>query len=260
MTPAGQITAGSFVGDGSAMTGINSDSGSWVNGTDVVYLSTTTDKVGIGYTNPLGKLYIAADYDHTLQRPSSSSNHYLVLSKTGAQVVDEGPGISFCGSYNGSNDYQDVMAEIRGVCDTDGGRRGRLEFWTSSSDGINDVDTQAMTIKSDGNVGIGTTGPTEALQIYRNGTDPTYIWAIGNTSNRAGIAFSEDTSSKHAIIEYDGTGSDTGNYLAIYSGVSNWTTKGNGLNFVPANGRVGSGHPVLIISLRLQTAPGLPLM
>jgi hypothetical protein len=167
---AGQITAGSFVGDGSAMTGINSDSGSWVNGTDVVYLSTTTDKVGIGYTNPLGKLYIAADYDHTLQRPSSSSNHYLVLSKTGAQVVDEGPGISFCGSYNGSNDYQDVMAEIRGVCDTDGGRRGRLEFWTSSSDGINDVDTQAMTIKSNGNVGIGTTSPGNTLEVAGTAT------------------------------------------------------------------------------------------
>ena len=162
---AGQITAGSFVGDGSGLDGINSDSGSWVNGTDVVYLSTTTDKVGIGYTNPLGKLYIAADYDHTLQRPSSSSNHYLVLSKTGAQVVDEGPGISFCGSYNGSNDYQDVMAEIRGVCDTDGGRRGRLEFWTSSSDGINVVDTQAMTIKSNGDVGIGTTSPDNKFEV-----------------------------------------------------------------------------------------------
>jgi hypothetical protein len=115
--------------------------------------------VGIGYSNPLGKLYIAADYNHTLQRPSTNSNHYLVLSKTGAQVVDEGPGISFCGSYHDTNDYQDVMAEIRGICDTGGGRRGRLEFWTSSSDGINDVDTQAMTIKSNGNVGVGTNNP-----------------------------------------------------------------------------------------------------
>jgi uncharacterized protein (UPF0333 family) len=174
----GQITAGSFVGDGSAMTGINSDSGSWVNGSSSnIHLAVSTDKVGIGYTNPLGKLYIAADYDHTLQRPSSSSNHYLVLSKTGAQVVDEGPGISFCGSYNASNDYQDVMAEIRGVCDTDGGRRGRLEFWTSSSDGINDVDTQAMTIKSNGNVGIGTTDPTDRLDVHY----PTPSYGSGGT-------------------------------------------------------------------------------
>jgi hypothetical protein len=136
--------------------------------------------VGIGYSNPLGKLYIAADYNHTLQRPSTSSNHYLVLSKTGAQVVDEGPGISFCGSYSSSNDYQDVMAEIRGICDTDGGRRGRLEFWTSSADGINDVDTQAMTIKSNGNVGIGTVSPDyQKLQIYDGGL---YIQRSGTHS------------------------------------------------------------------------------
>ena len=94
---------------------------------------------------------------------------------------------------------------------------------------------------SNGNVGIGTTNPTEALQIYRNGTDPTYIWAIGNTSDRAGIAFSEDVLSKHAIIEYNGTGADAGNYLAIYSGVSGWTSMGAGLNFIPANGNVGIG-------------------
>jgi len=55
---AGQITAGSFVGDGSAMTGINSDSGSWVNGTGNVYLSTTTDKVGIGTSDPTKKIHI----------------------------------------------------------------------------------------------------------------------------------------------------------------------------------------------------------
>ena len=47
----GRITAGSFVGDGSAMTGINSDSGLWSGaGTSTVYLSTSTDKVGIGKT------------------------------------------------------------------------------------------------------------------------------------------------------------------------------------------------------------------
>jgi len=125
---------GTLTGDGSGLTNVNSDSGSWVNGTGNVYLSTTTDKVGIGTTNP-----------------------------------------------------------------------------------------------------------TESLQINSNGTDPTYTWLIGSTSKRAGIAFSEDASSKHTIIEYDGTGSGAENYLAIYSGTSGWTSKGDGLNFIPSNGRVGIG-------------------
>ena len=57
----GQITAGSFVGDGSALDGINSDSGSWVNGTDVVHLATTGDKVGIGTASPATNLNIQGD-------------------------------------------------------------------------------------------------------------------------------------------------------------------------------------------------------
>ena len=113
-----------------------------------------------------------------------------------------------------------------------------MYFKTASPDGTL---TEKMRITNTGNVGIGEADPTEALHIYRNGSDPTYIWAIGNTSDRAGIAFSEDTSNKHAIIEYDGTGGGAGNYLAFYSDVSSWTSKGAGLNFIPSNGRVGVG-------------------
>jgi hypothetical protein len=53
------------VGDGSGLQGINSDSGSWVNGTDVVYLSTIGDKVGIGVNPPLHKLDVDGDINFT---------------------------------------------------------------------------------------------------------------------------------------------------------------------------------------------------
>ena len=63
---SGQITAGSFVGDGSALQGINSDSGSWVNGTSSnVHLATTGDKVGIGVVEPLYKLDVDGDINIT---------------------------------------------------------------------------------------------------------------------------------------------------------------------------------------------------
>ena len=62
---SGRITAGAFHGDGTNITGINSDSGSWVNGTDVVYLSTIGDKVGIGVADPQYKLDVAGDINIT---------------------------------------------------------------------------------------------------------------------------------------------------------------------------------------------------
>jgi hypothetical protein len=92
-----------------------------------------------------------------------------------------------------------------------------------------------------GNVGIGTTNPSKALHIYRNDANPTYMHIVSDVSNRAGIALSEDTTNKNVIIEYDGTGSGAGNYLAFYSDVSSWVGKGDGLNYVPSNGRVGIG-------------------
>ena len=55
----GRITAGSFVGDGSGLDGINSDSGSWVNGTNSnVHLATSTDSVGIGTPSPAKLLHV----------------------------------------------------------------------------------------------------------------------------------------------------------------------------------------------------------
>ena len=123
----GQITAGSFVGDGSGLDGINSDSGSWVNGTGNVYLSTTTDKVGIGTTDPEAQLHIGPkDNDHIYL--ASANNNY------GWKI------------------------------DTDDQGSGAVPFRIIKR--TDDVDTTVLTIKNqDGNVGIGTNDPTEKIHI-----------------------------------------------------------------------------------------------
>jgi hypothetical protein len=55
----GRITAGSFDGDGSLLSGVNSDSGSWVNGSSSnIHLAVSTDKVGIGTVDPDGPLHL----------------------------------------------------------------------------------------------------------------------------------------------------------------------------------------------------------
>jgi hypothetical protein len=59
----GTITAtGGFSGDGSGLSGVNSDSGSWVNGSSSnIHLAVSTDNVGIGVLDPSYKLDVNGD-------------------------------------------------------------------------------------------------------------------------------------------------------------------------------------------------------
>jgi len=59
----GTITAtGGFSGNGSGLSGVNSDSGSWVNGSSSnVHLAVSGDKVGIGVLDPSYKLDVNGD-------------------------------------------------------------------------------------------------------------------------------------------------------------------------------------------------------
>ena len=56
----GTITAtGGFSGNGSGLSGVNSDSGSWVNGSSSnIHLAVSTDKVGIGVVSPGAELHV----------------------------------------------------------------------------------------------------------------------------------------------------------------------------------------------------------
>ena len=59
----GTITAtGGFSGNGSGLSGVNSDSGSWVNGSSSnIHLAVSTDNVGIGVLDPSSKLDVDGD-------------------------------------------------------------------------------------------------------------------------------------------------------------------------------------------------------
>ena len=58
----GTITATGFSGNGSGLTGVNSDSGSWVNGSSSnIHLAVSTDNVGIGVLDASYKLDVDGD-------------------------------------------------------------------------------------------------------------------------------------------------------------------------------------------------------
>jgi hypothetical protein len=176
---AGQITAGSFVGDGSAMTGINSDSGSWVNGTGNVYLSTTTDKVGIGTSDPTDLLHIMG------VGPNSSGNFIgiNISDNQGSNSSSNLPAIGF--SHNGNifrggiqmvgtntNLEKDMIFRV--------GRDGVIGGFSAHS--LSDV-PERMRIKRNGNVGIGTSDPEGQLHISSGTSGDCFLILEADTDN-----------------------------------------------------------------------------
>ena len=162
---AGQITAGSFVGDGSGLTNVNSDSGSWVNGTSNVYLSTTTDNVGIGTSDPQGQLHISS---------GTSGDCVLILeADTDNNYEGDNPKIVF--RQDGSQDLAaiamtDNELNIMNSVSSDAG----IVFHTGTTSGYTNA-VERMRIDPSGNVGIGTSSPGEKLHVngdLRIGSSP----------------------------------------------------------------------------------------
>jgi hypothetical protein len=122
--------------------------------------------VGIGTANPGVKLHlggVGTDSGPRLrfETQNNGNGDYTV---SGTEIG----GIQF-----GADDYgwttQHMSSEIVGIHDTPNydGARGILAFKTSSAQG--DSPTEKMRINYNGNVGIGTTNPSEVLTLFRSG-------------------------------------------------------------------------------------------
>ena len=88
------------------------------------------------------------------------------VSPQTARVAGFGPAIIFKDSGASSN----FMARIAGVYETSGGSLvGALSFYTNPTGGSTDTMLERMRISNTGNVGIGTTSPSNKLEVAGNG-------------------------------------------------------------------------------------------
>ena len=179
----GRITAGSFVGDGSAMTGINSDSGSWVNGTNSnVHLATSTDNVGIGTTTPKTNFHVgqqlSAANGNTIPAAGlgisadfPNSTHAWFANRVNA-TGDEYWGLAVGTIYTGSSYLQNLNKNT-----------GTYYHILLQPNG--------------GNVGIGTSSPQQNLHVHESGSGQVVIAVTNDTTgggNNDGIHFGIDGS------------------------------------------------------------------
>ena len=157
----GTITAtGGFSGNGSGLTGVNSDSGSWVNGSSSnIHLAVSTDNVGIGTVDPGNSLHIykaAAEGTSGLfiEKASGGAETTAALF-FGVNAPGENPGVAKAAIF-----YERNL--VNG--------RGDIKFCNDEANDANAVTTEAvdtrMIIKNNGNVGIGTVSPDKKLHVY----------------------------------------------------------------------------------------------
>jgi hypothetical protein len=179
---SGTITAANFSGNGSGLSDINSDSGSWVkdDANGLVYVSNSAHKVGIGLTSPDEKLDI--------------DGGNIRLRSTGtAKIFNHSAGSDY-GNLQISSGYQNDAAAPKidligwtGAGTVDGDNL--IKFSTNNS--------VRMCINQSGNVGCGTSSPQQNLHVHESGSGQVVIAVTNDTTGSGdndGIHFGIDSS------------------------------------------------------------------
>ena len=186
----GTITATGFSGNGSGLTGVNSDSGSWVNGTNSnVHLATSTDKVGIGTTEPETIFQIGS-------KAQTTGVNYLKIrgNNVSASALPDICGIIFNNSDIASLDG--LRGESKIINERAGNNYGSaLAFYTNPTDagtGGTGVDSvKRMVIDENGDLSVVGGVYDTKFKLKKGGTIcREYTTGAGDLG--AGLHFTED--------------------------------------------------------------------
>ncbi|BDS15608.1 tail fiber domain-containing protein (plasmid) [Aureispira anguillae] len=153
-----------------------------------------TGYVGIGTTNPLGVLHVYNSTPYTGNENDNASNSIVLHGAVSNAVGNHYGGITWANGLRKRAGISSVMEH------SDSDHLG-LAFWTQGTDGSGPM-YESMRISYHGNVGIGTTAPSEKLEVCGNAKIVGQIQA-NSSSLSAGLTCSSDKRLKKNIKAYD---------------------------------------------------------
>jgi hypothetical protein len=159
--------------------------------TDDLHVDTTTGFVGVGTANPQGIL-------HILDQNMANATELLRLEKGGGTGDIDDTSFGHIGMYlvdanTGGGEVARISYGHNGGGGTENEGKGQLGFWTSNTGDAEGVPEERMTIRANGNVGIGTTAPQAKLDtrgdaVFDTGKDDTTLTGLLNyTSTQSAI-------------------------------------------------------------------------
>lgn len=184
----------------------NVEIGNDINVSNVLFVNSTSGRVGVGTKSPQGLLHIesnvsGATIGRFITGGAASANVFNLVNNR--NVVNDNWGISFQDSFA-------IRGTVRGLNENSGNSRGTLLFQTA--DGVSGL-VERMRINSDGEVGINTNNPDARLHINNTlkltPTDsPTSCVTVG----KGGIYFDDSLiepcfCNGTAWLQFDGGGS-----------------------------------------------------
>ena len=152
----------------------------------------SSGNVGIGATSPQTRLQVVSNIDHVSGDISINKSILDLYNNYESDVAEKGAILTFSDNYYDSvGPQKTIRAAIKGGTQLAGNTAdGFLAFYTDSSSA--NSATERVRINASGNVGIGTTSPTQILSISRVSTD-NYIKveAGGQAANYSGLMLTE---------------------------------------------------------------------